>query len=105
LKTAQNLGEATELELPTYPSRQRSFIEPPAAILCTCTHTHTLSLSLSKYKDLTTILTNPIQEKFLFFPKYNNLITILTNPIQGKTNNRIKLQILQTGNGEFSMKT
>jgi hypothetical protein len=46
LKTAQNSGEATELELPAYPSRQRSFIEPPAAVLCTVTHTHSLSQSL-----------------------------------------------------------
>jgi hypothetical protein len=68
-------------------------------------HTHTLSLSLSKYKDLTAILTNPIQAKFLPLPKYNNLTAILTNPIQGKTSNHIRVQILQTGNGEFSMKT
>jgi hypothetical protein len=71
------------------------------------THTHTLSLSLSlsKYKDLTAILTNPIQAKFLSLPKYNNLTAILTNPIQGKTSNHTRVQILQTGNGEFSMKT
>lgn len=105
LKTAQNSGEATELELPAYPSRQRSFIEPPAAVLCTVTHTHSLSLNLSKYKDLTAILTNPIQAKFLSLPKYNNLTAILTNPIQGKTSNHTRAQILQTGNGEFSMKT
>jgi len=73
------------------------------------THTHSLSLSLSlslsKYKDLTAILTNPIQAKFLSLPKYNNLTAILTNPIQGKTSNHTRVQILQTGNGEFSMKT
>jgi hypothetical protein len=54
LKTAQNSGEATELELPAYPSQQRSFIEPAAAVLCTVahTHTHTLSLSLSLSQSL-----------------------------------------------------
>jgi hypothetical protein len=52
LKTAQNSGEATELELPAYPSRQRSFIEPPAAVLCTVTHTHTRTRSLSLSQSL-----------------------------------------------------
>lgn len=32
-------------------------------------HTHTLSLNLSKYKDLTAILTNPIQAKTSLSPK------------------------------------